>query len=79
MDGKALLADYFGRGVRRQAEIAREAGCSQSHLSLFLQGKRGLSVPLAKRISAATGGEVPVRVLVADKLERAAEALEAAE
>lgn len=79
MDGKALLADYLAREERSQAYIARRANCSEGHLSLFLKGKRGLSVPLAKRISEATGGEVPVRALVADKLEKAAEALEIAE
>lgn len=78
MDGKALLADYLAREARSQAYIARKAHCSEGHLSLFLKGKRGLSVPLAKRISEATGGEVPVRALVADKLEKAAEALEVA-
>lgn len=76
MDGTAALKAFIASGQSSQAQIAREVGCSQSHLSLVLKGKRGLSVPLAKRISDATG--VPVRSLVADKLEKAAEALEAA-
>jgi transcriptional regulator with XRE-family HTH domain len=79
MDGKDRLAAFIRRDPRSQAQFAREAGCSEGHLSLVLKGKRGLSVPLAKRISQATGGEVPVRELVADKIERAEEAIEAAQ
>lgn len=79
MDGKGLLADFLSRDPRSQAEFARQVGCSQGHLSLFLKGKRGLSVVLAKRISDATDRAVPVTSLVPDKIERAAEALEAAQ
>lgn len=77
MDGIELLADYISRGPASQAKVARDVGCSESHLSLVLARKRGLSVLLAKRISVATG--VPVRALVADKLDQAAETLQAAE
>ena len=77
MDGKAQLAAYFARQKGSQARVARECGCSQGHLSLVIKGERGLSVPLAKRISEATG--VPVRALVADKIEKAEEAIEAAQ
>lgn len=79
MDGKALLADFIAHDPRSQAQIAREAKCSEGHLSLFLAGKRGLSVPLAKRLSAVTGGQVPVRALVPEKIEQAEETLEAAQ
>lgn len=79
MDGKELLANFIRRDPRSQAQFARDAQCSEGHLSLVLRGKRGLSVPLAKRISQATGGEVPVRALVPEKIEEAAETLEAAQ
>lgn len=78
MDGIDQLAAYL-RDYGSQARFAREINCSESHLSLVLARKRGLSVPLAKRVSTATGGTVPVRALVAEKLERAAELLGAAE
>lgn len=74
MDGRQLLADHIARQTS-QAKIAREAKCSEGHLSLFLQGKRRMSVSLAKRVSAATGGVVPARALVPE----VAEMLEAAE
>lgn len=79
MDGIAQLADFITRNMASQAQFARDVGCSEPHLSLILAGKRGLSVPLAKRISEATQGEVPVRVLVPDKIEQATETLEAAQ
>jgi len=55
MDGRTALAKYTDKEKGRAAALAREAGCSESHLSLFLKGERGISVDLAKRISAATG------------------------
>jgi DNA-binding transcriptional regulator YdaS (Cro superfamily) len=79
MDGIQKLADFIARKTASQAQFARDVGCSEPHLSLILAGKRGLSVPLAKRISVATDGEVPVRALVPDKIEQATETLEAAQ
>ncbi len=50
----ALLASFAAeRGA--QVKFAREVQCSESHLSLVLNGKRGLSYPLAHRINAKTG------------------------
>lgn len=54
MDGRQLLADHI-KGNTTQAQIARDAECSESHLSLYLKGERELSPTLAKKISAATG------------------------
>lgn len=79
MDGIQLLADFISRGTASQAQIARDIGCSESHLSLILDRKRGLSVALATRISRATNGAVSVRALVPDKIKRAAETLQAAQ
>lgn len=61
-DGRALLAEFI-RNRTTQAKFARLVRCSESHLSLVLKGKKGVSFGLAKRISAATGGEVPVDAL----------------
>jgi antitoxin component HigA of HigAB toxin-antitoxin module len=77
MDVLQTLADHIARNEASQAQFARNVSCSESHLSLVLAGKRGLSVPLAKRISDKTN--IPVRALVPDKIERAAEVLEAAQ
>jgi hypothetical protein len=47
-----------------QAKFAADARCSASHLSLVLQGKRGVSLKLAKRLSEATDGAVRVEDFV---------------
>lgn len=61
-NGRKLLAEYI-RARTTQAQFAREVGCSDSHLSLVLKGERGVSFGLAKRISEATRGEIPVELL----------------
>ena len=61
-DGRAMLAAFI-RKRTTQAKFAREVACSESHLSLILKGVRGVSFGLAKRISEATGGEIPVETL----------------
>ena len=63
MDGRQLLAQYI-EGNTTPAQFAREAECSQSHLSLFLKGLRGVSVPMAKRMSKAAANKVPWPALV---------------
>lgn len=61
----SLLAGFSSeRGA--QVKFAREVQCSESHLSLVLNGKRGLSYPLATRIHAKTG--IPVEELMAPSL-----------
>lgn len=67
MDGIDQLAGYLNREKASQAQFAREVLCSESHLSLVLARKRGLSVPLAKRISQKTG--IPAQALVPDLAE----------
>ena len=62
IDGRALLAEYIQQRTT-QREFACAVGCSESHISLILAGRRGISFSLAKRISAATGGYVPVGLL----------------
>lgn len=76
MDGRQQLADLIvGNG--RQAQLAREVGCSESHLSLLLQGKRWASPALAKKLSQAIDGKIPARALVSEKATEAADLLEA--
>jgi len=49
-----------------QARLAADSGCSEPHLSLILKGGRGVSMRLAKRLSNATGGEVPLEAFLLD-------------
>ena len=60
--GLALLAEYI-RQRTTQRKFAPTIGCNESHLSLILAGKRAISFRLAKRISEATGGYVPLALL----------------
>lgn len=79
MDGRQQIAQFLAQHESSQAQFARDVGCSESHLTLFLQGKRKISVPLAMRMSAATGGAVPLKALVSSELIELAETLGAAE
>lgn len=63
VDGRALLAEFLAG--KKQAEFAEKFGCSGSHLSLILKGKRAMSFALAKRVSAETG--IPVETLPHEK------------
>ena len=60
--GRTLLAQFIHKRMT-QAQFAQKVGCSESHLSLVLKGERAVSLGLAKRISEATGGKVPVELL----------------
>ena len=67
MNGRQLVSEYIERGKptgASQAKLARKAQISESHLSLFLKGERRLGPTRAKRLSDATGGEVPFDCLV---------------
>lgn len=68
MDGQQSLSQWIDANTT-QANFARSVECSQSHLSLVLKGKRGVSLNLAKRISQATGGAVPIDALVKEDAE----------
>lgn len=61
IDGREMLAAFIRQEKTTQAQFAREVGCSGSHLSLILKGERGVSLGLAKRISARAG--IPVEKL----------------
>jgi transcriptional regulator with XRE-family HTH domain len=54
-DWRTTLLAGFAAERGAQVKFAREVECSESHLSLVLNGKRGLSYALAQRISAKTG------------------------
>jgi hypothetical protein len=60
--GLRLLAEYI-RQRTTQRKFAVLIGCGESHLSLVLAGKRAMAFGLAKRISEATGGYVPLALL----------------
>lgn len=47
-----------------QSKLADSADCSEPHLSLILQRKRGVSMKLAQRLSVATGGAVPIEAFL---------------
>lgn len=74
MDGIDYVRNYITRETASQAQLARDVKCSESHLSLVLARKRGVSAKLAKRISEATG--VPMRELRPDLAEVMREAAE---
>lgn len=54
-----------------QSRLAADADCSEPHLSLVLQRKRGVSMKLAQRLSVATGGEIKVEDFLLDQPEAA--------
>lgn len=60
--GLELLLEYIQQRTT-QRKFARLVGCGESHLSLILAGRNAISFGLAKRISAATGGYVPLALL----------------
>lgn len=63
---RATLLTELAAERGAQVKFAREVRCSESHLSLVLSGKRGLSYPLAQRIHAKTG--IPVEELMSPPL-----------
>lgn len=72
MDARQLLAKWIAENTT-QAQFARDVGCSESHLSLVLSKDRGWSLPMARKMSKATGGAVPFEAFVAEPVEEAAE------
>lgn len=54
-----------------QSKLAADVLCSEPHLSLILQRKRGVSMKLAQRLSVATGGAVPIEAFLLDQPEAA--------
>jgi transcriptional regulator with XRE-family HTH domain len=57
------LADYI-EGRTTQAKFAKDVRCSESHLSLILQGKRNASLRMARRIIENAKGVIPLEVLI---------------
>jgi len=47
-----------------QRKLAKLAGCSESHISLILQGKRTPSLSMANKLSQATGKAVSINDMV---------------
>lgn len=71
MDIRHPLAVWMdGHPEISQSRLAADADCSEPHLSLILQRKRGVSMKLAQRLSVATGGTVPIEAfLIAEQAE----------
>jgi DNA-binding transcriptional regulator YdaS (Cro superfamily) len=59
---KDALAQWIAENTT-QKELAAKIGCAESYLSQIANGHRVPSLQLAKRISRATGGEVPTDAL----------------
>lgn len=72
MSDEHRLAKWIDERMPR-ARFAELAETSESHLSLVLKGKRGVSLDLAARIESLTAGEFPASLLLAEK-NRVAEA-----
>lgn len=66
MNGRERLSAWIARHTT-QADFARKAGISPPHLTLVLQGKRGVSLAAAKRIQDETAGAVPMDSLVGNR------------
>lgn len=74
--GRELVAAQIAGKPGAQRALAKKVKCSESHLSLWLDGKRELSVLLARRLARATG--VPmIRLLPADIAKALAEGIAA--
>ena len=54
-----------------QVRFAREVKCSEAHLSDILSFRKEPSLRLAARMSAATGGMVPIEAFVKQPIEAA--------
>ena len=58
MDEPHPLKAWLENENTTQAQFARDLRCSESHISDILKGKKGVSLDLAIKISAATGVSV---------------------
>lgn len=57
------LIEYASRPGHSMSKLARDAGCSRMTLYRLMRGEQNATIDLLKRVSAATGGEVPVSAL----------------
>ena len=72
MDIRHPLAVWIeGHPEISQSKMAADSDCSEGHLSLILQRKRGVSMKLAQRLSVATGGQVKIEDFLLDEHEAA--------
>ena len=66
------LIKYVGKTGKTITAIAKEAGCSRMTLYRLINGEQNATVDLLRRVSAATGNEVPVGAFLIKQPERAA-------
>lgn len=57
---KHPLIEYAAEAKRSLEDIANEAGCSRMSLYRLMAGEQNATIGLLQRVSAATGGKVPV-------------------
>lgn len=55
---------YATRPGNSLAKIAVAAGCSRVTLYRLMKGEQNATIDLLKRVSAATGGEVPINAFL---------------
>lgn len=68
MNGREQLAAYIDAHFPSRADFARRAEISEPHLSLYLQGRRELSVPMARKVCEAAGNVVTLKALLPPEL-----------
>ena len=68
-NSRTKLATLIQQRWPTRARFCEEFGISQSHLSLVLSGKRGVSVKRAKLISEALNKEISVGTLCPELAE----------
>lgn len=64
MEQQHPLSEWLTKVGESQADFARRINVSESHLSLIVGRKRGLSLRLAAKIEEATNRKVPASKLV---------------
>lgn len=57
---KHPLIEYAANAKRTLEDIAKEADCSRMTLYRLMAGEQNATIGLLQRVSAATGGKVPV-------------------
>lgn len=61
---KHPLTEYATETKRSLEDIANEAGCSRMTLYRLMAGEQNATIGLLQRVSAATGGKVPVSAFI---------------
>lgn len=68
---KHPLIEYAAAEGRSLEDIAKAADCSRMTLYRLMAGEQNATIGLLQRVSAATGGKVPVSAFLPAELEKA--------